>query len=56
MLDAAVSALSEKASTQAGGQGDTGVRSGMTAMAGLMLLSAGMVIFPQIRKSRHLHR
>ena len=56
MLDVAVSALSEKASTQAGGQGDTGVRSGMTAMAGLMLLSAGMVIFPQIRKSRHLHR
>ena len=56
MLDAAVSALSEKASTQAGGQGDTGVRSGMAAMAGLMLLSAGMVIFPQIRKSRHLHR
>ena len=56
MLDAAVSALSEKASTQAGGQGDTGERSGMAAMAGLMLLSAGMVIFPQIRKSRHLHR
>ena len=54
-LNVALNALTEEnAATQSSQQNDTGINGGMSGMFGLLLISAGAVILPQIKKKHGL--